>query len=112
MTSLPLFVLASFLGGVGGLLGSIVGNAGGRTGLWIGGVIGGLLGALAAVAIAKGRAWITAQQFPATSIGAMLGFLAAAGVAVNTLSSPIGPILGSALTGVGALIGARLSLRR
>ena len=54
---------------------------------------------------------IAAQQFTATTIGAMLGFLAAAGIAVNTLSSPIGPILSSGLTGLGALIGARLSAR-
>lgn len=111
MASLWLFVLSSFLGGLGGALGSIAGNSFGKTGLWIGGVVGGLLGAAGAVAIAKGRRWIAAEQFRATTVGAMVGFLAAAGVAVNTLSSPIGPILSSGLTGLGALIGARLSAR-
>lgn len=109
MSRLSLFVLSSFLGGLGGLLGSIVGNFFGKPGLWIGGVVGGLVGAAGAVAVAKGRAWIAAEQFPATSIGAMVGFLAAAAVAVNTLSSPVGPILSSGLTGLGAVIGARLS---
>src|SRR5688572_20625685 len=111
MASLLLFVLSSFLGGLGGALGSMAGNSFGKTGLWIGGVVGGLLGAAAAVAIAKARTWIAAQQLTATTIGAMLGLLAAAGVAVNTLSSPVGPILSSGLTGLGALIGARLSAR-
>jgi hypothetical protein len=46
-------------------------------------------------------------------VGAALGFLASALVAVNTLSSPIGPILGTTLTGIGALIGSnRMTARR
>lgn len=111
MSALMLFVLSSFLGGLGGALGSMLGNSMGKTGLWIGGVVGGLLGAAAAVAIARGRRWIDPGQFRATAVGAMAGFLAAAAVAVNTLSTPVGPILGSGLTGIGALLGARLSAR-
>ena len=111
MPALMLFVLASLLGGLGGALGSMVGNSVGKTGLWIGGVVGGLLGAAGAVAVAKGRSWIAASQFRATALGAMAGFLAAVAVAVNTLSSPVGPILSSGLTGIGALLGARLSAR-
>src|SRR5687767_12810030 len=74
-----LFLITSFLAGLGGALGSMVGNAFGRTGLWVGGVLGGLLGAHAAVAVAKGRGWIAPQQFHFTVAGAALGFLIAAG---------------------------------
>lgn len=109
MTRLYLFVVTSFLGGLGGALGSIVGNALGKPGLWAGGVLGGMLGAAAAVAIAKARSWISPDQARATTIGAMLGFLIAAAIAVNTLSSPIGPILSTGIIGAGALLGARLS---
>jgi hypothetical protein len=112
MPAMLLFVLSSFLGGLGGALGSIVGNSFGRTGLWVGGVAGGLLGAALAVAVAKTRGWITVEQFRASTIGAMVGFLAAAAIAVNTLSSPVGPILGSGTIGLGAVLGARLGARR
>lgn len=111
MSGVLLFVLSSFLGGLGGALGSMVGSSMGRTGLWIGGVVGGLLGAAGAVAVAKRRRWIASGQARATTVGAMAGFLAAAAIAVNTLSSPVGPILSSGLTGIGALLGARLSAR-
>ncbi len=106
------FVVTSLLAGLGGALGSIVGNAFGKPGLWIGGVLGGLVGAAAAVAIAKARGWITADQVRFTTAGAMIGFLIAAGIAVNTLSSPVGPVLSSAIPGAGALLGARLAARK
>jgi hypothetical protein len=55
--------------------------------------------------------------FVGSLVGAMFGsrglfiggFVAAALVAINTLSSPVGPILSNALTGIGALIGSRYS---
>src|SRR5829696_6803027 len=103
-----LFVVACVLAGLGGALGSIVGNAAGRTGLWAGGVLGGLLGAAAAAGVAVGRRWITRAQYWPTAIGAMLGFLAAALVAVNTLASPVGPVLSTLLVGAGAVVGARV----
>ena len=103
-----LFLISCFLGGVGGALGSIVGHAAGQTGLWIGGIVGGLLGTLAATAVARAREWITPAQFPTTAAGASAGFLLAAAVAVNTLSSPAGPVLSITLIGLGALLGARL----
>lgn len=111
MSELLLFVLSSFLGGLGGALGSMVGSSMGQAGLWVGGVVGGLLGAAGAVSIARGRSWIDPGQFRATTLGAMVGFLAGAAIAVNTLSSPVGPILSTGLTGIGALVGARLSAR-
>jgi hypothetical protein len=108
MARLYLFITACLLGGLGGALGSIVGNAAGRTGLWVGGVVGGLLGSAAAAAVAAARRWITPAQRRPAAEGAMLGFLAATLVAVNTLSSPVGPVLSTLLVGLGAVIGARL----
>lgn len=106
MPALLLFIVCSLLGGLGGALGSMVGHAAGPTGLWVGGVIGGLLGAVAGAVVARHRGWISAPQLPSTALGAALGFLAAALIAVNTLGSPVGPVLSTALIGLGALLGA------
>ncbi len=107
MSHVYLFVVACILAGLGGAVGSVVGNAFGGTGLWAGGVIGGLLAAILVARIATWRRWIAPAQFRATALGTAVGFLAAAAVAVNTLSSPVGPILSTALAGAGALLGAR-----
>jgi hypothetical protein len=112
MKSVYLFIASCILAGIGGAVGSILGNGLGGKGLWIGGVIGGLLGATSAALVSRSVGWILPSQVKATAIGAALGFLIAALIAVNTLSSPIGPVLATALVGVGALIGARLSSSR
>lgn len=101
-----LFMTACALGGFGGAFGSILGNAAGKTGLFAGGVIGGLACASLIGPIARSRKWIRAERAGTASIGAALGFLAAALIATQTLSSPIGPALSTLLIGAGALIGA------
>jgi hypothetical protein len=106
MAALLLFLVSCLLGGFGGALGSIVGHAAGQRGLWIGGVIGGILGSVAAAAIARRRRWLTAAQFPSAAVGASIGFLIAAAIAVHTLSNPVGPVLSTTLIGIGALLGA------
>ena len=106
MPTVLLFVVSCLLGGLGGALGSMVGHAAGQAGLWIGGVVGGILGSIAGVGIARSRGWVSASQFPHAAIGASVGFLVAAVIAVNTLSSPIGPVLSTMLIGAGALLGA------
>lgn len=103
MQRLYLFVIASLLGGFGGLVGSIAGGALGS--LFVGGFVGGVLVAPLGAGLARWRGWIERSDFWPTSVGAALGFLAAATVAVNTLSSPVGPITSTALTGLGALLG-------
>jgi hypothetical protein len=103
---LLLFLVSCFLGGLGGVLGSIVGNAGGKTGLFVGGVVGGLVGAWSSGPLASARRWIPRSAAFRTSIGASIGFLAAALIATQTLGSLIGPILGTSLIGLGALAGA------
>jgi hypothetical protein len=101
-----LFILACVFGGFGGLLGSIVGHAFGHAGVWAGGMLGGVLASVAAARIALWRQWIDRSRLWTTAVGAAVGFLAAAAVAANTLSSPIGPILSTLLIGVGAVIGS------
>jgi hypothetical protein len=109
VASIPFFITACVLGGLGGALGSIVGGAFGQRGLFIGGFLGGLAMAIVFARVALWRRWIGTHQFWATTIGTAVGFLASATVAMNTLSTPIGPILSTSLTGLGALIGRRMS---
>jgi hypothetical protein len=62
-----------------------------------------------AAAVPAGKlGWIARSQIKGAALGAALGFLAAATVAVNTLSSPVGPVVSTALIGVGGLIGVRV----
>ena len=97
------------LGGLGGVLGSMLGAAFGQRGLFIGGFLGGIAIAPVSARLAIWRGWIGRHQFWPTACGAALGFVAAALVAVNTLSSPVGPIVSTSLIGVGAILGRRFS---
>ena len=101
------FVAMCVLGGLGGFAGSVIGGAFGQRSLLIGGFIGGVAIAPISARVAVWRRWIDPRQYWATATGAAFGFLAAALVAVNTLSSPIGPVLATGLIGVGALLGSR-----
>jgi hypothetical protein len=102
------FITMCLLGGTGGFLGSVAGAFFGPRALFIGGFIGGILIAPMSAKLALLRRWIAPPQYWTTALGAALGFITAAIVAVNTLSSPVGPVLSSALIGVGALVGSRL----
>ena len=106
MNRTALFLIACVLGGLGGALGSMVGHSFGKAGLWMGGIIGGLLASMLIARIALWRRWIVRSQYWPTVLGAAIGFLLACAVAVNTLSSPVGPILSTLLIGVGALLGS------
>ena len=86
--------------------GSIAGAAVGKKGIWVGGIIGGLVGASISSWIAAKFGWIANSQRARTTIGTIIGFLIAAAIAVNTLSSPTGPIASTVLAGLGAVIGA------
>jgi hypothetical protein len=112
MNRAALFFVASTLGGVGGALGSMVGHAFGTGGLWAGGILGGLMASALVARIAVWRHWIAPSQFWPTALGAAIGFLAACAVAVNTLSSPIGPVLSALLIGAGSVLGASLGRDR
>ena len=108
---MALFVLLVVAGGLGAFAGSVLGNAFGRAGLFAGGVIGGMSGSAAAAFVAAWLKWIAIDERIPTACGAVVGFLAAALIAVNTLSSPVGPVLSTLLTGVGGLTGRRLRVR-
>src|SRR5689334_15194740 len=97
-----LFVAA---GGAGGLGGSIVGAVYGDGMLFVGGFVGGLIAAPLAAPIAVAMKWIRPDQMKGAAVGAALGFLAAATLAINTLSSPVGPTLSPLLVAAGALLG-------
>jgi hypothetical protein len=103
------FVLLIVAGGAGGMLGSIVGAAFGHRALFIGGVLGGLIASPCGAYHAARLHWIRADETKGTALGAAVGFLAAAIVAINTLSSPVGPVLSALLVGAGGLVGRRLA---
>src|SRR6266566_10076093 len=105
MNRVALFILACALGGAGGALGSMAGHAFGKEGLWAGGILGGLLTTKLEARIALWRRWIVRAQYWPTVLGTVIGFLAACAVVVNTLSSPVGPIMSTLLIGAGAVLG-------
>jgi fructose-specific phosphotransferase system IIC component len=107
MKKLPLFVTATVLGGIGGFIGSVAGSGYSRGALFAGGFVGGVVMAPLTAWVAKWRRWIDPSRFWPVAIGAALGFVAAATIAVNTLSSPVGPMVAATLTGLGALAGGR-----
>jgi hypothetical protein len=109
MNRVALFFLACALGGVGGALGSMVGHAFGKGGLWAGGILGGLLASALVAQIAVWRRWIVRSQYWPTVLGTAIGFLVACAIAVNTLTSPIGPMMSTLLIGAGAVVGSILA---
>ena len=109
---MALFILLVFAGGAGAFAGSVLGNAFGRAGLFAGGVIGGASASAAAAFLASRLKWIGIDERVPTACGAVAGFLAAALIAVNTLSSPVGPVASTLLTGAGGWIGLGLKRRR
>ena len=111
MKNAALFLTATILGGVGGAVGSVLGGAFGQSGLFAGGFIGGVLLAPLTAGVARRRQWIDASRFWPVAIGTAAGFVVAATIAVNTLSSPVGPVISTIFTGLGAIAGARLGNR-
>lgn len=102
-----LFLITWLLGTAGAVIGSMIGAAFGEHPLFIGAMVGGVLAIAAAVRLAGSRGWISAAQHTRITVGAILGFAAAALIATRTLSSPIGPALSSLLIGVGAVLANR-----
>jgi hypothetical protein len=111
MRELSLFVMLTLAGGAGGLVGSIIGASLGSSALFVGGLIGGLLASPAAAFLAGRLGWVESADVKGIALGAAVGFLAAVTVAVNTLSSPVGPVLSTLLVGAGGLAGQRMTRR-
>jgi len=103
--TLPLFIAAWVLAGLGAVVGSIVGNGAGKPGLFIGAIIGGLVGIGAAVLIASRLRWLAGADRLAAFVGGSIGFALAAPIAVSNLHTPITPLLICALAGLGSLLG-------
>ena len=107
-----LFVLLVAAGGIGAFAGSVLGAAFGKRGLFAGGYIGGVIGAMCAAWLAARLGWVRRDERAGTMAGAAIGFIAAATIAINTLSSPVGPLLSTLVIGAGGLAGKRLLARR
>lgn len=104
--SMLLFVLTCFLGGLGAFLGSALGHAVGETALYVGAVIGGIAGVVSATRIALAKKILGPKRFWPAITGGVLGFLLAAIIATNNMSSPVVPLLSILLIGLGAVFGA------
>jgi len=108
-----LFLVSTIVTGAFAAIGSMIGHFfGSRHGVMLGGILGGLLGAILSARIAVRLGWIAREDSYPTAFGAGIGFLAAALIAMKTLSSPIGPILSCLLIGVGALVGSSIGARK
>ncbi len=101
-----LFVTMCIAGGAGGAAGSIVGRTLGTGGVLLGGFVLGTLFIVGAGWLAERFAWVARPQRRWAVLGGVVGFVLAAIVALSTLSSPVGPLLGTLLIGCGALLGA------
>jgi hypothetical protein len=112
MKRVLVFLLLILAGGVGGMLGSILGNAFGKRGLFVGGFIGGVIVVGLAAWLAGRLRWIPSGEVAGTAVGAMAGFVIAATIAVNTLSSPVGPVLSTLCVGLGGLAGGKIGANR
>jgi hypothetical protein len=107
-----LFLAASILAAALAVVGSMAGHLVSTTGIFVGGLLGGTLGVALAVALARWRAWVTRPGAVTTGVGGLIGFYTAAALTVTHLSSPVVPILSTALIGLGAVLGNALSTRR
>ena len=106
-----IFFLAAVLGGIGAAGGSVIGQRFGGKALYAGALVGGMVAVAFAVWLAVRLVWIERVNFRPALWGGEIGFLVAAPVAVQMLSSPIGPILSTVLIGAGALVGSRVETR-
>jgi hypothetical protein len=100
-----LVLLTWWLAGLGAVAGSILGSGGGKRWLFVGAVIGGALGTISAAVLASRLRLIARQQVRGAAVGGLLGFAIAAPLAASNLHTPVIPVLSTALTGLGALLG-------
>ncbi len=101
-----LFLLMCFLGGAGGALGAVVLGGLGRGGALAGGFLGGAPSVVLGAMLAARWEWIRSHQRFWAAIGGLIGFGLAILVTLSTLSTQAGPLLGAALIGAGADLGA------
>lgn len=107
MNRVRLVLLTWVLAGIGAVVGSILGSGGGQRWLFVGAILGGALATLAAAWLASRLRLIAPQQVRGAAVGGLLGFAVAAPLAASSLHTPVLPVLSTALTGLGALLGGR-----
>lgn len=112
LKNLLLFLVVSGLDGISILLGSFVGHRSGGIGLFAGAIIGGIFGAAAAVWLAVRLRLLDGANYGATFLGALIGFVVAAVIAVKNLQGPLIPIASVPLIGLGAILGKVISYKR
>jgi len=103
---IKLFFLMCGVNGALTVIGSMLGNLFGKIGLFTGAILGGLSGILIVMILARRFNLIEARNHVSTLIGATLGYLIAAAIAVNNLHTPVIPILCTSLVGIGAVVGS------
>jgi hypothetical protein len=109
MKSAGVFIVLVIAAGMGAAIGSALGSLIAHQVLFGGGAIGGLFGSWLGAWISTRVNWIPQRETMAVALGASVGFACGVLIAVNTLHTPIGPILSTLLVGVGGLVGRRLS---
>jgi uncharacterized membrane protein len=102
-----LFLVTWILGAAGAVGGSMIGAAFGNVPLFTFAMMGGALGSMIGVRIAAWRGWVARERRNRVMVGVLIGFALAAVIATLTLTSPVGPIVGSLLIGTGAVIANR-----
>ena len=107
-----LFLLVCALTGFLIFAGSVLGNSMGRTGLFAGAIVGGFAGVGLAVWLSSRLGLLSKGNLLTPFIYGSLGFIVAAIIAVNTLFTPIIPLLSLLLIGVGTLLGKAIGQRR
>jgi hypothetical protein len=110
LKNLLLFICVSGLDGVCILVGSFVGH--GLHNIFVGATIGGIVGVAVAVWVASRFHLLESSSYVGTLVGGLLGFVAAANIAVKNLHGPIIPIASVFIIGLGALIGKLVSHQR
>ena len=112
MNAVLLLLLAWGAAGLGAVAGSILGNAAGKYGLFAGAIVGGILGLVAAAALAAKLRWSASEDRRAALTGGIIGFAVATPIAATNVHTPVIPVLACGLTGIGAVLGVRLSRKR
>ena len=109
MKAAGVFIVLVIGAGMGAAVGSAVGSLIAHRVLFVGGTIGGLFGIWLGASLSARMNWIPKRGTLAVALGAIVGFACALVIAVNTLHTPVGPMLSTLLVGAGGLVGRRLS---
>ena len=108
LKNILLFLMVCGLAGICIFLGSVLGHGLGKAGLFSGAVIGGIVGVALAIWLTARFGLLDRANSGVTLVGAVVGFIVAAVIAVNNLHGRLIPMASVGLIGLGALIGKML----